>query len=128
MYNFTSYFACQCWFYNSETIFSLMWWLNLFFLKKNNIEQKREDIHQFFICPIFSWCYNQNVNWTIFSWTFFCLVSQTTDAGSSVKSVSLLLALGLVLAPLILPNTWVNLSLKKVSPSIKVQSKISFPP
>ena len=97
------------------------------FLEKN-LEQKREDIHQFFICPIFSWCYNQKCQLNYFLMNFFCLVSQTTDAGSSVKSVSLLLALGLVLAPLILPNTWVNLSLKKVSPSIKVQSKISFPP
>ena len=46
---------------------------------------------------------NKNVNY--FLMNFFCLVSQTTDAGSSVKSVSLSIALGLFLAPLILPNT-----------------------
>ena len=99
------------------------------FLEKKTLSKKK-DIHQFFIsiCPIFSWCYNQKCQLTYFLMNFFCLVSQTTDAGSSVKSASLLLALSLVLAPLILPNTWVNLSLKKVSPSIKVQSKISFPP
>ena len=97
------------------------------FLEKKHWAKKRRHSSVFHL-PNFFLMLQSKCQLNYFLMNFFCLVSQTTDAGSSVKSVSLLLALGLVLAPLILPNTWVNLSLKKVSPSIKVQSKISFPP